>query len=100
MDGGVVDDATAARIRASGLTGLKQTLGGPTDGFDSTEKQISDLRAAIDRNAHLFTKVEHARQIAEAKRTGRVGVIFSFESLGCTRAASPQSTTSPARAFG
>ena len=82
MDGGVVDEVTVAQIRASGLTALKQTLGGPTDGFASTQKQISDLQTAIDRNAHLFTKVEHAGQIAEAKRTGRVGVIFSFESAG------------------
>ncbi len=33
------------------------------------QKQISDLQAGIDRNEHLFTRIEHARQIADAKRT-------------------------------
>jgi membrane dipeptidase len=80
IDGVVVDKATSAQIRASGLTAFKQTLGGSTDSFHDTQNQISSLKSAIERNAHLFTKVEHASQIAEAKLSGRVGVMFSFES--------------------
>jgi membrane dipeptidase len=78
--GPTVDKVTAARIRASGLTAMKETLGDTSDGFAVTAKKIAELKAAITRNAELFTQVTHVGEIAEAKRTGKIGVIFSFES--------------------
>ncbi len=76
----VVDKASAARIRASGLTAIKETLGATTDGFAKTEQAIAELRAAIGRNPSLFTQITQAGQIAVSKRSGKVGIIFSFES--------------------
>lgn len=76
----VVSRSVAAQVRASGLTAMKQTLGDTGDGFAKTEKAIAELRAAIARNANLFVQISQTHQIAEAKRTGKVGIIFSFES--------------------
>ena len=75
----IVDEATAARIRGSGLTAIKETLGDTTDGFAKTEQAIAELRAAIARNPSLFAQITQAGQIAECKRSGKVGIIFSFE---------------------
>ena len=76
----IVDKATAARIRASGLTAIKETLGDTGDGFAATEQAIAELKAAIARNPGLFTQITGADQIAACKRSGKVGIIFSFES--------------------
>ncbi len=69
----------AQHIHGSGLTVFKQTLGGSTGDFATAEQEITSAKDAIARNPSLFMLVEHAGQIAEAKRSGKVGVILSFE---------------------
>jgi membrane dipeptidase len=80
LDPQSIDPDTAGRIRASGLTAFKQTIGGADGGYAQTVQAIADLRAAIARSDGLFSPIEHVSQIGEAKRHGRAGVIFSFES--------------------
>ena len=75
-----VDAATAARIRASGLTVMKQSLGGAGDGYADTVADMDHLDRAIAKNAGLFMQIVELKDIAEAKKTRRVGLIYSFES--------------------
>lgn len=79
-DEGRVDPAAAAQVRASGLTAFKQTMGGTGAGFAETSQEIGVFDAAIARNPTLFAKVVEVGDIAAAKRTGRTGIVFSFES--------------------
>jgi membrane dipeptidase len=80
LDGeGAVDPIVAAQVRACGLTAMKQTLGGVADKFAHTMEGIDRYDAAIARNAGLLLKVVQAGDIAAAKRSGRLGVIYSFE---------------------
>nr|WP_277923761.1 membrane dipeptidase [Sphingomonas sp. TREG-RG-20F-R18-01] len=75
----LVDAATISRVRKSGLTALKQTLGG-AGGYADATKDIADMERSIASNAQLFSHVLTVSDIASAKRSGHVGVIFSFES--------------------
>lgn len=75
-----ISPAVRSRIRASGVATIKQTLGGTAASFAAAEKEILDTRAAISRNSSLFTEVLRVQDIAAAKRSGRLGIIFSFES--------------------
>lgn len=79
-DDAVIDEATAARIRASGLTVLKQSLGGAAGGYTDTVEDINHLDMAIGKNGALFMRIADRADIAEAKKSGRVGIIYSFES--------------------
>ncbi|TCU51768.1 membrane dipeptidase [Novosphingobium sp. PhB57] len=75
-----LDDAYAALVRSSGLTALKMTLGG-SGNLDKaqTDVDIADIAKAIDKNPQLFTRIRSFSDFGEAKRTGKVGIIFSFE---------------------
>lgn len=75
-----VDATTAARIRACGLTVMKQSLGGAGDDYGDTVADIDHLDMAIAKNADLFMPVVEIRDISEAKKAGRLEVIYSFES--------------------
>ncbi|UAJ10499.1 dipeptidase [Glacieibacterium megasporae] len=76
----LVDAATAARVRISGLTAMKQTLGGSNGSFADANSDISDTEMSIARNSHLFSRVRTVADIGAAKHSGHVAVIFSFES--------------------
>ena len=69
----------ARQIRGSGLSAFKQTLGGSTGDSATAEAEIASAKTAIARNPSLFSLVEQPGQIEQAKRSGRVGVILSFE---------------------
>jgi membrane dipeptidase len=78
-DNGVVDAATAATIRSSGLTAMKQTLGGSGSDFAATTQEIDEMDGNIAKNPVVFSKVLQVGDIAAAKDSKRVGVIYSFE---------------------
>ena len=69
-----------AAVRASGLTALKTTIGGPTGGYASTNEDIASFEKAIGRSDGLYMKIISAADFQTAKRTGKVGIIYSFES--------------------
>ena len=66
-------------VRASGLTALKMSLGGATGGFADAEADITDFDKAMALNPKVYLKVLRAGDLAEAKRSGRIGLIYSFE---------------------
>jgi membrane dipeptidase len=78
-DAAPLDAETAAQVRASGLTAFKLTIGGSSGGFDETSADIAAVDKAIGLSPDLYMKINRVSDFAEAKRTNRVGVIFSFE---------------------
>ena len=75
-----LDAATSAQIRSSGLTAFKMTLGGSGNRDKAaTGLEIADLAKAIALNPGLFMKITGPADFAVARRTGRIGIIFSFE---------------------
>ena len=74
--------ATLDIVRQSGVTLCKTTLGGFDNGFEDTLGDIAVCQQAIELYADLFMQVRKAEEFALAKRTGRVGIIFSFEGVG------------------
>ena len=74
-----LDAATAAQVRASGLTAFKMTIGGSSGGFDATSADIAAIDKAIGLSPDVYMKIATSADFAAAKRTNRVGVIFSFE---------------------
>ena len=56
------------------------TFGGSTGGYEATDTDITAFDRAIARSDGLYMKINSAADLHTAKRTGRVGIIFSFES--------------------
>jgi membrane dipeptidase len=71
--------ADVRALRASGLTALKMSMGGATGGFADAEADISDFDKAMALNPKVYLKAQRAGDLAEAKRSGRTGLIYSFE---------------------
>ncbi|MFT3722756.1 MAG: membrane dipeptidase [Hyphomonadaceae bacterium] len=69
----------ADQIRRSGLTALKLTLGGGDGSRADALEHIAAVDATIALNPDLFMKVRSTSDIMAARRTGQVGVIYSFE---------------------
>lgn len=75
-----LDDATAAKARASGLTAFKLTQGGPGNRSKAeTDSEIAEVLAGIDKNPGLLMKITSPADFAIAKKSGKIGVILSFE---------------------
>lgn len=69
----------ADQIRKSGLSALKMTLGGGDGSREIAQEYIDGVTAAIALNPDLFRKIRSTADIIEARRTGQVGIIYSFE---------------------
>lgn len=82
-DGG---DVLTARIwsdlRASGVNAVNVTMGyvaGPADPFESTVSDIAEWDRMLRANPDKLLKVYKASDILEAKRAGKVGIIYGFQ---------------------
>jgi len=72
---------TAAEIedvRASGMTAINLTVGAEP-GYNDPVLAIAYWNAEIAAHPDVFLQVRHAADIAEAKRSGRVGLIYGFQ---------------------
>lgn len=74
-----LEHAVAAQVRASGLSALKLTIGGSAGSIADAQSAIAGLDRAIAMNSMTYVKVATLHEIDQAKRTGRVGIIYSFE---------------------
>ncbi|MDB5736715.1 MAG: Zn-dependent dipeptidase [Sphingomonas bacterium] len=75
-----LDAATTAQVRSSGLTAFKMTLGGSGNRNKAqTDAEIADLIQGIAINPDLFMMVRTPDDFDRARRSGRTGVILSFE---------------------
>ena len=82
-DGGDhLTDRMWADLRASGLNAVNVTMGyvaGPADPFESTVADIGMWDRIVRANPGKLMKVYSSADILEAKRTGRVGIIYGFQ---------------------
>lgn len=79
---GPLDADTVKAVRSSGLTAIKATLGGSNLDFAEASERVRLYDRAIANNPDLFMQIRNVSDLATAKRTGRLGIIYSFESVG------------------
>jgi len=73
-------DAEIEDVRASGFTAINLTVGGRA-GYDAAVRAIGYWNAEIAAHPDVFLLVRHAADIAEAKRSGRLGLIYGFQDV-------------------
>lgn len=69
--------------RASGLTALKTSIGGFNSPFEATIAELAYYQRAIEAHPATFMQIRTAADFAAAKRAGRLGIVFGFESAAC-----------------
>lgn len=75
-----LDQETRDVIRASGLAAAKLTLGGAGDQSRAeTAQSIADIDKAVALNPDVYMKILTPADLVQARATGRLGVIYSFE---------------------
>lgn len=70
-------------VKASGLTAAKASMGGFGNSYDQTMTEVRGVARVIARYLTDYIQVRSVADIRAAKRTGRLGVIFSFEGVAC-----------------
>jgi membrane dipeptidase len=80
-DAGALDRATARAVKTSGLTALKATLGGSSGDFAQTTEAIDAYDEGIRLNPDVYIKIAQVSDFLRAKRSGKVGIIYSFEGV-------------------
>ncbi len=76
-----VPKAMLDMVRSSGVTAMKTSLGGVDEKFEDTLGEIAFLQQMFELHPDVFLQVRRHSDIAEAKRSKRVGVILSFEAI-------------------
>lgn len=67
-------------VRASGINVVKTTLGGINDDFAKAVAEIAGVQRLIEAYPGTFMQVRVPGDMHRARREGRLGIIFSFES--------------------
>jgi membrane dipeptidase len=67
-------------ILGSGVNVVKSTLGGPQGNFEEAMAAIASAELLMEKQPNAFFKVQHAADFDRAKKEGKLGVIYSFES--------------------
>ena len=81
-DDGRLSAAEIADIRASGVTALNLTvgaLGSGEDVFEQTFKTIGGWEREIDAHPDVLLRIKSAADLARAKESGRLGIIYGFQ---------------------
>ena len=76
---GTLDKATTDMIRSTGLSAVKATVGGAGGTYEEAHAQLDLYDQGLKDNEHVYTPVRSVDDIDEAYRSGRIGVIKSFE---------------------
>lgn len=66
-------------IRASGLTAVNMSVGGPT--VERTRDRIADIKADIVRHPDALMLIRNHADIAKAKASGKLGIMLGFQGL-------------------
>ncbi|MFC5825047.1 dipeptidase [Nonomuraea insulae] len=77
-----IDARTLADAHASGVTAINVTLGytmGDFPPYEHTLREIGTWDSIIRENHEHLVRIDTAEDIAEAKRTGRIGIIYGFQ---------------------
>lgn len=82
---GMLSDVDVADARDSGLTAVVLTLAPNgrfrfgADAFETTVRNIAHWEHQIDARPETFVRIDHADDIARARRENKVGVIYGFQ---------------------
>jgi membrane dipeptidase len=79
---GPLTDEMIANARSSGITAINLTLSGGGPGhqsFDETVARIGYWERELAAHPDVFTKIRTVAELAEAKRTRRLGLIYGFQ---------------------
>ena len=68
-------------IKGSGLTAIKASIGGFDAPFDEAMREIGMYEKCIATHPDLLMQIKSYEDLSTAKKTGRMGVIFSFEEV-------------------
>ena len=68
------------RIIGSGVNVVKATLGGAQGNFEQAVAAIAKAELLMEKERDAFFKIDKVTDFDRAKREGKVGVIYSFES--------------------
>lgn len=80
--GAALDAADLADVRASGLTAVNLTVGSVgsyAHDYDGAIEQIAHWDNEIVAHPDVLMKLHDARDLAEAKRSGRLAIIYGFQ---------------------
>ncbi|MEO8450905.1 MAG: membrane dipeptidase, partial [Gemmatimonadota bacterium] len=80
--GAPLTDEMIANVKASGITAVNVTLSGGGPGhvsFDDTVAKIGYWERELAAHPDTFLKVRTVADIAEAKRLGKLGLIYGFQ---------------------
>ncbi|MGQ0533446.1 MAG: dipeptidase [Caulobacteraceae bacterium] len=77
----VMTKADVFRLKASGITAVKATVGGFGNDYRTTRNEIALLDRVIARYPTDFAQIRRAEDIAAAKGAGKLGIIYSFEGV-------------------
>jgi membrane dipeptidase len=66
-------------IKASGLTAVNMSVGGPT--VERTRDRIADIKADIVRHPDVLMLIRNHADIAKAKASGKLGIMLGFQGL-------------------
>lgn len=69
--------------QASGLTALKTSIGGFNATFEDTIAEIAFYQLVFEAHPATFMQIRRGGDFDAAKRTGKLGIIFGFESATC-----------------
>jgi membrane dipeptidase len=69
--------------RSSGVSAVKTSIGGFNASFEDTVDEIAFYQRLIEAHPDVFMQIRAADDIAAAKRSHKLGIIFSFESATC-----------------
>ncbi len=75
--------ASLDSARASGVSAIKASLGGFGGSFEDTLGEIAFCQRLIEAHPDVYMQIRTAEDFTVAKRTHRLGIIFSFESVVC-----------------
>jgi membrane dipeptidase len=68
-------------VRQSGISVIKCSIGGINGDFAEAVKEIAHLERMIEMHPSYFEQVRLPADLGRAKREGKMGIIFSFESV-------------------
>lgn len=68
-------------IQGSGLTAIKASIGGFDSPFEQTNQEIARYERCIATHPDLLMQVKSHDDLLSAKKTARMGIIFSFEEV-------------------
>ena len=67
-------------VRESGVCVIKWSIGGINADFEETVHEIAEIQQMIELHSSYFLQVRVPGDLERAKREGKLGIIFSFES--------------------